>query len=41
MRVDELVAGFGLNNQPAPVGGPLTLRLTKAANPPLGVIETV
>ena len=41
VRVDELVAGLGLKELPAPPDRPLTLRLTLPANPFWGVIETV
>ena len=38
---DEPVAGFGLNAPVAPVGNPLTLKLTGALNPPTGVMFTL
>jgi hypothetical protein len=39
--VDDVLAGFGLNEPAAPGGSPLTLRLTDPLNPPAGVIVTV
>ena len=41
VRVDEVVAGFGLKLADAPAGSPLTLRLTGELKPPDGVIVTV
>jgi len=40
-RVDEAVAGFGVNVPVAPVGRPSTLRPTGPLKPPAGVIVTV
>ena len=39
-RVDEPVAGFGVNVPVAPPGRPLTLRPTWPLKPPVGVIVT-
>jgi hypothetical protein len=41
VRVDEVVAGLGLNEPVAPDGNPLTLIVTGPLNPPLVVIVTV
>jgi len=39
--VDDPVAGLGVKLPLAPVGSPLTLRLTWPANPPVGLIVTL
>ena len=41
VKVEELVAGFGLNVPAAPAGRPLTTRLTGELKPPIGVIVMV
>ena len=41
VKVEELVAGFGLNVPVAPRGRPLTTRLTGELKPPVGVIVMV
>ena len=40
-NVEELIAGFGVKVPLAPLGSPLTLKLTLPVNPPEGVIVTV
>ena len=40
-NVEELVAGLGVKLPVAPLGSPLTLKLTLPVNPPEGVIVTV
>jgi hypothetical protein len=40
-NVEELVAGFGVKVPVAPVGSPLTEKVTPPVNPPEGVIVTV
>jgi hypothetical protein len=40
VRVEVVVAGFGLNEPVAPVGRPVTARPTEPANPPEGVMVT-
>ena len=39
-NVEELVAGFGEKVPVAPLGSPLTLKVTLPLNPPEGVIVT-
>jgi len=41
VKVEELVAGFGLNVPGAPGGRPLTVRLTGELKPPIGLIVMV
>ena len=38
--VDDAVAGFGVKLPLAPVGRPLTLKVTWPVNPPVGLIVT-
>ena len=39
--VVELLAGFGLKLPLAPLGSPLTLRVTWPLNPPVGLMATL
>src|SRR5439155_271479 len=39
-RVDDAVAGFGAKLPPAPLGSPLTFRVTCPVKPPVGLIVT-
>ena len=41
VKVEELVAGFGLNVPDAPGGRPLTVRLTGELKPPISMIVMV
>jgi hypothetical protein len=41
VSVEEVVAGFGLNVPVAPVGRPVTEKVTEELKPPVGAIVTV
>jgi hypothetical protein len=41
VRVEEVVAGFGLKLPVAPVGSPVTEKVTDELKPPVRVIGTV